>query len=137
MGILEDAYKHYSPLESALRGDWKETVNRITLGRIASDITGYTKYQNTKAANDKQISYNDYMSGGNLRAYQDWMKNVGSQGRTIRYPELSYPGAIAGYNTGSARAMYNSDSAFASFAGSFPYRAGGLYGVSSRLSRRL
>lgn len=139
MGFFEDVYNHYSPLEAFSRGDWKEGLNRLTPGRIIADLTGYTQYQNTKASNDKQIAYDDYMSGGNSRAYQDWMKNVGSkgQGRTIRYPELSYPGAMFGYSTGIARSVYNSDSAFANFAGNLPFRGAGLYGIGSRVSRWL
>lgn len=137
MGFFEDFYNHYSPFEAFVRGDWKEGLNRLTPGRVLADVFGYTQYQNAKASNDRQIEYNDYMSRGNSRAYQDWMKNVGSKGRTIRYPELSYPGAMFGYYTGSARSMYNSDSAFANFTGNFPYRAAGLYGISSRVSRWL
>lgn len=137
MGFFEDAYRHYSPLEAFARGDWKEGLNRITPGRLLADMTGYTQYQNTKSSNQRQIDYNDYMSGGNSRAYQDWLKNVGSKGRTIRYPELSYPGAMLGYSTGSARAMYNSDTAFANFTGHLPYKSAGLYGIGSRVSRWL
>lgn len=137
MGFFEDLYRHYSPFEAFARGDWKEGLNRITPGRILADVTGYTQYQNTKASNQLQIDYNTYMSGGNSRAYQDWLKNVGSKGRSIRYPELSYPGAMFGYDTGSARAMYGSDSAMANYIGNLPYRGAGLYGIASKASRMM
>lgn len=35
---------------------------------------------------------NQYTKRGYQRQLADWNKNVGSQGRSIRYPELSYEG---------------------------------------------
>lgn len=109
------------------------TKMRDTMGYIS----GYKQYKNTQRSVQAQISYNDYISRGNARAYADWKKNVGSKGRTIRYPELSYSGRIYQASTGSTRAMYDSDNAYGNFIGNVGYRTAGLYGITSKLSRWL
>lgn len=102
---------------------------------LLKDLSGYTQYKNTQKSVQAQISYNDYIKRGNERAFQQWQKNVGSKGLTIKNPELSYPGAIYRADTGSARAMYDADNSRANFYGNVPYRAAGLYGIVSRVSR--
>lgn len=104
---------------------------------IGYDMLGYNQYLNTKKSNDAQIAYDAYLREGNLRAYNDWQKNVGSKGRTIRYSELSYPGAIYRADTGIARSYYANDSARANFYGNAFYRTAGLYGIAGRMSRTL
>lgn len=98
---------------------------------------GYTQMRNTQDSVKAQIGYNDYLARGNARALADWQRNVGSQHRTIQYPELSYAGAIHRAYTGSARAMYDSANAGANFVGNLAYRGAGLYGIGSRISRWL
>lgn len=104
--------------------------------KVGGMFTGYTQYKNTQASIQEQIRYNDYIRDANARAQADWYKNVGGR-RTIAYPELSYAGAMYRADTASARAMYDSDNAFANFAGNFPYRTAGLYGAGVRISRWL
>lgn len=111
--------------------------NKGSLGRFARSITGRNQYENTKKSVATQIAYNDYIKAGNQRAYDDWMRNVGKYGRTIRYPELSYPGRIYQADTASARAMYDADTAYANYSGNLPFRIAGLYGIGSRVSRWL
>lgn len=110
------------------------------LAYVFGSLFGYNQYKATEASTKKQIDYNEYLKKGNIRAQQDWNKNVGSKGvagshPTIKYPELSYAGRIAQANTGSARAMYDAYTASANYYGNLPYRAGGLFGISSRISR--
>lgn len=111
--------------------------NKGSIGRFARNLTGRTQYENTKASVNAQIAYNDYIKAGNQRAYDDWMRNVGQYGRTIRYPELSYPGRIYQADTASARAMYDADTAAANYSGNLPFRLAGLYGIGSRVTRWL
>lgn len=106
------------------------------------DMTGYSQARNTELSTKKQISYNDYIKGGNARALADWNRHVGSKGLpgyhpTIRYPELSYAGAIYRADTGSYRAGLDADTAYSNYYGNLPYRSAGLYGVASRVSRWL
>lgn len=100
-------------------------------------FSGRRTASNTQKSVQAQISYNDYIKAGNQRAYDDWMRNVGKYGRTIRYPELSYPGRIYQADTASARAMYDADTAYANYSGNLPFRIAGLYGIGSRVSRWL
>lgn len=105
------------------------------VGKFARSVIGYEQYQNTQKSTQAQIDYNEYIKAGNQRAYNDWMRNVGSKGRTIRYPELSYPGRIYQADTASARAMYDADTAAANYYGNIPFRLAGLYGIGSRITR--
>lgn len=100
-------------------------------------LSGYKQMQNTQQSLSAQIDYEQYLKAGNERALADWNKNVGSQGRTIRYPELSYAGQIRRADTSIARASLDYDTASANYWGNLPYRTAGLYGIGSRLSRSL
>lgn len=99
------------------------------------DVSGYNQYKQTQRSNQVQIDYDTYLRRGNERALADWKRNV--PGRQIRYPELSYPGAIYRSDTGVARSMYSSDSALSNFAGNVVYRGAGLYHVAGGVSRRM
>lgn len=99
-------------------------------------IGGYGAQQQQNSYKE-QIGYEQYLQGGNRRALDDWYKNVGSQGRTIKYPELSYAGQIARSNTAIARNQFDYANAGASYLSNFPYRSAGLYGIAGKLSRSL
>lgn len=114
-----------------LRGEYNPYVD------FGSMISGRKQMQNTQQSLSAQIDYEQYLKRGNERALADWNKNVGSQGRTIRYPELSYAGQIRRSNTSIARASLDYDTASANYWGNLPYRTAGLYGIGSRLSRSL
>lgn len=112
------------------------------LAYIFGSMFGYNQYKSAEASNTAQIKYNDYLRRGNERALQDWNKNVGSKGLpgshpTIKYPELSYAGAMYKANTGSTRSMYDTYTASANYYGNLPYRGAGLFGIGSRVSRWL
>ena len=47
-----------------------------------------------------QRKFYNYQRQGYDRQLKDWNRNVGVQGRQIRYPELSYQGKIRGLETG-------------------------------------
>lgn len=98
-------------------------------------ITGRTQMRNTQKALTAQMKYDQYLAEGNKRALADWYKNV--PGRTIKYPEFSYAGQIYRANTSLARAGLDYDTAYANYYGNLPYRGSGLYGIGSRVSRRL
>lgn len=100
-------------------------------------MSGLRSAMDKEQSNTIQIGYNEYMKGGNQRAYDDWQRLYGSKGLSIRYPELSYPGAIAGYDAGTSRAYLSSDIAYSDYISSLPYRGAGLYGVASRAVRTL
>lgn len=104
-----------------------------------NSMTGFKQNYNTQLSTKKQIDYNEYLNAGNQRAIDDWNNTIGKKGhgRTIRYPELSYAGAVARANTGSYRAMYDASNSSANYYGNLPYRGLGLYGVGSRVSRWL
>lgn len=104
---------------------------------VFGSMFGYNQYKSTEASTKAQISYNDYIKRGNARALEDWNKNLGKYGLTIKYPELSYAGRMYQADTGSYRAGLDSYTASANYYGNIPYRAAGLYGVGSRLSRWL
>lgn len=114
-----------------LRGEYNPYVD------FGSMISGRKQMQNTQQSLSAQIDYEQYLKRGNERALADWNKNVGSQGRTIRYPELSYAGQIRRADTSIARASLDYDTASANYWGNLPYRTAGLYGIGSRLSRSL
>lgn len=96
---------------------------------------GYTQAQNTKDSLSAQIDYDQYIKRGNQRALADWQRNVPN--RSIKYPELSYEGQIRRANTSITRAGLDYSTADANFYGNLPYRAMGLYGISSKLYRNL
>lgn len=128
------SYRAFGPSISRMYGNWFRNPN-LTEGtsRIWDYVTGKMQYKNTIASNQAQIDYNEYLREGNERALRDWQKNVPN--RTIKYPELSYAGAIYRSDTGTARAMYDNDSAVANYYGNLGFRLAGLYGISSRVSR--
>lgn len=127
----------YGSMFSYAKGIWNNTIDMDSrFMQFLGSPFGYTQYRNTLASTQAQIDYNDYIKQANERAQADWYRNVGGR-RTIAYPELSYAGAIYRADTSSARSMYDSNNAFANFAGNIPYRAAGLYGIGSRISRWL
>lgn len=102
---------------------------------FTEQMLGYKQMKNTQASLNAQIAYEQYLAEGNRRALADWHKNV--PGRTIKYPEFSYPGQIVRANTSIARAGLDYSTAGANYYGNLPYRGAGLYGIGSRLFRRL
>lgn len=105
--------------------------------QVIRSLLGIRQTENAKASAQTQISYEDYLKAGNQRALDDWQKNVGKYGKTIRYPEFSYPGQIYRSDTAIARNMLDYDTADANFYGRSLYGSVGLYGVGSRLTRWL
>lgn len=103
--------------------------------KLEDMITGYTQMRNTQKSLSAQMNYDQYLAEGNKRALADWSRNV--PGRTIKYPEFSYAGQIMRANTSLARAGLDYSTSSANYYGNLPYRAGGLYGIGSRMSRRL
>lgn len=103
--------------------------------RIEDALTGRTQMRNTQKALTAQIDYEQYLKKGNERALADWHRNV--PGRTIKYPEFSYPGQIRRADTSITRAGLDYSTAGANYYGNLAYRVGGLYGISARASRRL
>lgn len=103
--------------------------------KLEDMLTGYTQMRNTQKSLSAQMNYDQYLAEGNKRALADWHKNV--PGRGIKYPEFSYPGQIYRADTSIARAGLDYSTAGANYYGNLPYRAGGLYGIGSRVSRRL
>lgn len=104
---------------------------------ILSDVTGKTERDNEKAQYQNQIDYEQYLRSGYERQLEDWYRNIGiPQGLTIRYPELSYAGQIYRSGKNIANSGLGYSSADARYSRSF-YGAAGLYGVASKLSRRL
>lgn len=114
---------------SVYKGNWNNAK------QFFGDVSGYNQYKQTQKSNQAQIDYDTYLRRGNERALADWHRNL--PGRQIRYPELSYPGAIYRADTGVARSMYSSDSALSNFAGNVVYRSAGLYHVAGGVSRRM
>lgn len=103
--------------------------------KIEQMMTGRTQMRNTQKALQTQIDYEQYLRQGNERALADWHKNV--PGREIKYPEFSYAGQIRRADTSITRAGLDYNTAYANYTGNLPYRAGGLYGLGSRLFRTL
>lgn len=124
----------YNAARSA--ANWIPGYNKYQID--ASDyLSGWASYRSKVASQNTQISYDEYMRRGNERALEDWNRLYGSKGLTIRYPELSYPGAITGYNAGISRAYISNDIAGSDMVGSLPYRGAGLYGIAGRAFRTL
>lgn len=126
----------YNSFVSSGKFNWSNFYNEH-LKDFAEQLLGYRQMSNTQQSLSAQIDYEQYLKRGNERALADWNKNVGSQGRTIRYPELSYAGQIRRADTSIARASLDYDTASANYWGNLPYRTAGLYGIGSRLSRSL
>lgn len=103
--------------------------------RIEQMLTGRTQMRNTQRSLTAQMDYEQYLKRGNERALADWHRNV--PGREIRYPEFSYSGQIRRADTSITRAGLDYATAGANYYGNLAYRVGGLYGISSRASRRL
>lgn len=99
-------------------------------------LGGYSA-QNQQKSYTKQIDYENYLKSANQRALDDWNKNVGYKGRSIKYPELSYSGQINRSNTAIARNELDYANAGASYLSNLPYRTAGLYGIAGKLSRTL
>lgn len=114
--------------------DW---TYKNPLAWLFGDITGYNQMKSTQASIQAQIDYNNYMKAQNEKALSDWRLYVGSQGRTIKYPGLSYPGQIYKFDTATSRAGYDYLNASSNYYGNLPYRTAGLYGIASRFSRWL
>lgn len=128
------SYKAFGPSISRMYGNWYRNPAILDgVSKLWDYVTGKTQYENTIASNQAQIDYNEYLRRGNERALADWHKNVPN--RQIKYPELSYAGAIYRANTGTARSMYDIDSASANYYGNLGFRLAGLYGIASRVSR--
>lgn len=100
-------------------------------------ISGYDAVKAKEAEYKNSIGYYQYLKAGYDRQYEDWKKHVGSQGRTIRYPELSYPGLSFGASKNISNNYFGIDATYANYTASAPYRAGGLYTLFSRTSRYL
>lgn len=103
-------------------------------GEVASSLLGFRQTSNEQASNQAQISYEEYLKGGNRRAIADYYRNVS---RPMRYPELSYPGQVYRSDTAIARNLFDYDTAGANLYGRSLYGTAGLYGISSRASRFL
>lgn len=116
------------------RAHW---LANYSLGYYIPRLLGYTQTKKAQDSETAQIRYNDYLKAGFQRQYDDWQKNVGKYGRTIRYPEISYPGQMYRTDTATARAMYDYDIAGSNFYGRSLYSSAGLYGIGSRVTRWL
>lgn len=103
--------------------------------RVEDVLTGRAQMRNTQRSLNAQIAYEQYLKKGNERALSDWHRNV--PGRSIKYPEFSYSGQIRRADTSITRAGFDYGTAGANYYGNLAYRIAGLYGVSSRVSRRL
>lgn len=107
----------------------------------AGYVTGRRQYENTEKSNQAEIDYLNYQKQAYERQLSDWHRNVPN--RQIAYPELSYPGAIRGIDTGITRLGYGTNSAYANYVGHMANfalgfaRGAGLYKVSGRANRRL
>lgn len=103
-------------------------------GHVLGSLLGFRQTSNEQASNRAQISYEEYLKGGNRRAIADYHRNVP---RPMRYPELSYPGQVYRSDTAIARNLFDYDTAGANLYGRSLYGTAGLYGVGSRASRFL
>ena len=124
--------------------DYPEAKAKLTYA------TGYLPfigaYTSRLYSNSLSRDLYSYQKAGYERQYADWMKNVGSQGKTIQYPELSYPGHIRALDTASSQSVFDSLGATSRFtgttlasayAGARAYRRGrSLYGQLGGYSSR-
>lgn len=111
--------------------------NPRALWKSIQHYTGYTQKENTERSAQVQIGYNDYLRGAYERQYADWQHYVGSKGRYIKYPELSYPGKIRGVDTANARAGFDISTAGANYVRNLYGVAGSLYNPGGYISRYL
>lgn len=79
----------------------------------------------------KQRELYRYQKQAYERQYEDWKRNV--PGRTIRYPELSYPGHIRALDTGISQSYASSIGSGASLGSTLGYGAVS-YGRRARFS---
>lgn len=114
---------------------YRDVSAYFTPQKVEQMIFGRTQMRNTQKSLSTQMDYEQYLRQGNERALSDWYKNV--RGRTIKYPEFSYPGQIHRADTSIARAGFDYSTASANYYGNLAYRVGGLYGISSRATRNL
>lgn len=114
---------------------YNQMISGIT--KLGKDMLGYSQWQNSKKSYQAQIDYEEYIRKANQRALDNWYRTYGSKGLTIKYPEFSYSGQIVRSNTAIARNMFDYASSDSNMYGNLPYRAGGLYGVTGGLFRRI
>lgn len=103
----------------------------------AMSVLGYNQFKNTEQSVNNQIGYEQYLRAGNERALVDWNRNVGRKGRSIRYPEFSYPGQIRRIDTSIANLDLSYDTAYSNYTGNLLNKSMGLYGVPGRLYRSM
>lgn len=111
---------------------------------VAAGILGAASIGSAAASfysQSRQRELYRYQRGGYERQYADWRKNV--PGRSIRYPEFSYPGKIRALDIGISQSYAGSVGTASNLAGhlasGYGYaRSSGLFGkVPSRTSRWL
>lgn len=66
----------------------------------------------------RQRDFYNYQRSGYDRQLKDWNRNVGSQHRRIRYPELSYEGRIRGTDRSIESSYLGSAGSVAGLTGS-------------------
>lgn len=82
----------------------------IAAGAAAAAGAGANLY-----SQHKQRELYQYQKNAYERQYRDWSKNVPN--RTIRYPELSYPGHIKQMDTGISQSYASSVGSVSRFTG--------------------
>lgn len=114
----------------------------VALGAMGLMTAGYagSAYSNLYSQSKQRDLYR-YQRGGYERQLADWKRNV--PGRTIRYPEFSYPGHIRALDTGISQSYSSSfgtvSRSIGQFGGSAAYGRGvarSLYGRSAGLTSR-
>lgn len=113
------------------------SYNPKVLWTSVKAYTGKTQYENSAASYTAQIGYNDYLRAGYERQLADWNYYVGSKGRSIRYPELSYAGKMRQVDTANTRANLDIATAGANYTRNLYGIAGSLYNPSGYISRYL
>lgn len=98
-------------------------------------LSGKTQMENTQASLQAQIDYEQYLKDANSVALAQYRANVPN--RNIANPAFSYGGQIRRADTSITRALLDYSTADANYYGNLPYRAAGLYGIGSRVSRYL
>lgn len=104
----------------------------LAQGVISSAVSTATNLFNQNAQRDL---YN-YQGEGYQRALDDWNKNVGSQGRTIKYPEQSFEGALKARDVGIAQSYSSSIATGANQVNQAAYYSQGLYSANLGKSSR-
>lgn len=113
-------------------GYWKN-VEAIWNG--FGSLLGITQGHNQQESIATQMDYEQYLRNANERALADWHRNVPN--RTIKYPEFSYEGQIRRADTALTRLGLDYDTTYANMTSGAFYKGAGLYGVGSRLTRRM